>query len=122
MKLDIRDIVAAQGTSKFMVLTQNQVRAFSDIDQCEKYVATLGNQQFAVVQLLWTGGTFGPKEQGRARATHEAISVIRQSLGPGGPGAPGAAVDKGAVFLSVLRAMQRENSQLLTDMSRTLKK
>jgi hypothetical protein len=53
----VREIVDAQKDGMFMVLTEGQVEAFSDADQCEEYVATLGSQQFAVVRLLWASGT-----------------------------------------------------------------
>ncbi len=53
----VREIIDAQSNGMFMVLTGNQVKAFATVDECEEQAAALGGQQFAVVRLLWTGGT-----------------------------------------------------------------
>ena len=62
------EIVGAEREGPFMVLTgagpsakkgrskAKAVKAFSNIDDCEAYVQGLGETQFAVVRLLWTGG------------------------------------------------------------------
>src|SRR5882724_7236021 len=40
----------------FLLLTEREVEAFSNLDDCEERIALLGPEPFAVVTLLWTGG------------------------------------------------------------------
>src|SRR6266436_6706924 len=43
----------------FLLLTERDVEAFPNLDECEERIALLGPEPFAVVTLLWTGGPRG---------------------------------------------------------------
>jgi hypothetical protein len=76
----IREIVDSQKDGMFAVVTAKKVKAFSDTDQCEEYIATLGGQQFAVVRLLWTGGTAALNDAERFEQHFRAGQGLRDKL------------------------------------------
>src|SRR5437867_6973260 len=55
----IKALENVKGKGPFLLLTERNVEAFRDLNECEERIAVLGLEPFAVLTLLWTGG---PKE------------------------------------------------------------
>lgn len=88
----MKALESVKGKGPFLLLTERDVEAFSNLDECEERIAVLGPEPFAVVTLLWTGGPkrtldlkpddferqyrFTPKPEAVIR--HEPIPIHKQ--------------------------------------------
>src|SRR4051794_36895711 len=52
----IKAIESVKSKGAFLLLTERDVEAFPNLDECRERIAVLGPEPFAVVTLLWTGG------------------------------------------------------------------
>ena len=60
----IKALESVKAEGPFLLLTERNVEAFRDLNECNERTAVLGLEPFAVVTLLWTGGpkqTLDPK-------------------------------------------------------------
>jgi len=60
----IKALESVKAKGPFLLLTERNVEAFRDLKECEERSAVLGLEPFAVVTLLWSGGskqTLDPK-------------------------------------------------------------
>ena len=52
----IKALESVKAEGPFLLLTERNVEAFRDLNECNERTAVLGLEPFAVVTLLWTGG------------------------------------------------------------------
>src|SRR5438094_10324987 len=80
----IKALESVKAEGPFLLLTERNVEAFRDLNECNERTAVLGLEPFAVVTLLWTGGpkqTLDPKtndsELYRLHEKRETIATLK---------------------------------------------
>src|SRR5260370_8756477 len=88
----IKALESVKAEGPFLLLTERNVEAFRDLNECNERSAVLGLEPFAVVTLLWTGGpkqTLDPKtndsELYRLHEKRETIATLKTVATPKQP-------------------------------------
>jgi len=88
----IKALESVKAEGPFLLLTERNVEAFRDLNECNERTAVLGLEPFAVVTLLWTGGpkqTLDPgtndSELYRLHEKRETIATLKTVATPKQP-------------------------------------